>query len=423
MNLKKMVISSIAALSIMGGSAFAADNSNGTKVALDGTGDYLVYPYYAAVGSWKTNIRVVNTNIHKAIVAKVVIRERKTSAEKRDFLIYLTPGDVWDGELVNENGQVVLKTNDDSFILPDGTSAKNVPQTIALVKEDQVKGQPAGCKEDNTIGYVEIIGIAEIDGQLIDPYWVPYTKLNKDLLRKNYLRNVHNNTIANAQAAGWEGVDADSLTGQEVLFAKNQYGNLAMTLNATALEGVTGSQPNTLKQIGADTSYATMIIPDGALTAADVINNMSTALHKEEVYVPFYDNGNGQIAETALVLTMPMKKYHYQVNPVVPYAQDGFYANTAILSPMDWKVNFAMLARDTEESSTKPPFSGGRGEFCNTEICAWDVSNYSKDFTNGYARLKGTNAGIPVAMTAKNIEGTNVTNIFYPSYRVVGQAE
>ncbi len=415
MNLKKMVISSIAALSIMGGSAFAANNANGAQVALDGTGDYLVYPYYAAVASWKTNIRVMNTNVNKAIVAKVVIRERMISSEKLDFLIYLTPGDVWDGQIINENGKVVIKTSDDSFILPDGTSAADVPQTVALFPEDAIRGQ--SVKEDNRFGYVEVIGLAQIDGKRVDPYWVPYTKLDKELLRKNYLRHVHGNSIAHAQSEGWEGVDADSLTGQEVLFAKNQYGNLAMTLNATALEGVTGSKPNTYPQIGVATSYANMIVADQGTTVTNVVNSMSSALQKNEVYVPFYDNGSNGVAETALILTMPMKKYHYQINPNAPYSPDGFFANTTILSPMDWKVKFGMLARDMEETSTQPPYSGFKTENCNTEICLWDVTKYTKDFTNGYARLIGQNAGIPVAMTAKNVEGTNVTNIFYPAYK------
>ena len=415
MNLKKMVISSIAALSIMGGSAFAANNANGTKVALDGTGDYLVYPYYAAVASWKTNIRVMNTNVNKAIVAKVVIRERMISSEKLDFLIYLTPGDVWDGQIVNENGKVVIKTSDDSFILPDGTSAADVPQTIALFQEDAIPGQSA--KEDNRYGYVEVIGLAQIDGKKVDPYWVPYTKLDKDLLRKNYLRNVHNNSFANAQAAGWEGVDADSLTGQEVLFAKNQYGNLAMTLNATALEGVTGSKPNVYPQIGKDTSFSNILVPDQGTTAPAVIESIRSALMKTNIYVPFYDNGNNEAAETALVLTMPMKKYAFQINrnassPYIPLRSN-------ILSPMDWGMSLGILARDMKEGSTQTPYSGLKTRPYLTEIISFTLSDkkYVQDFTNGYARVVGLNAGIPVAMTAKNVEGTNVTNIFYPAYK------
>jgi len=402
MNLKKMMVSSIAALTLMSGAAFAADNTN-TVLAADGTGDYLVLPYYAAVGSWKTNVRVMNTDQENAVVAKVVIREYRTSAEKLDFLIFLSPGDVWEAQLVEENGKVVLLNKDSSLMLTDGT----VPDKVELFPADELKG------EDSRFGYIEVAGVAQIKGEDVDPFWVPQTQLDKEMIRRNYMA-----TCYGKDGGKWKGVSADALTAQEILFAKNQYGNLAMTLNATAIKGVTGSEPNTKKLLGVDTRADNMFIADqgNSIEIAKRIHNL--LLKKSEVYIPYYNNGNNGVAETVLVYSMPMKKYlfdnnvnpgevGYKFQPVVPFK-----------SPLNWAMYANMYAKDMDERATKTPFSGARTTGCNTEICTWDVTAFTKDFTDGYAILEYISAGgIPVAMTAKNVEGTNVTNIYYPAYK------
>jgi len=428
MTLKKLILSSVAALSLIGTSVYAADNSKGTAIATDGTGDYLVFPYYAAVGSWKTNIRVVNSNPTDAIVAKVVIREWKTSAEKLDFPIYLTPGDVWEATLTLENGKVVLKCNDDSMIVK-GTPASVNPVSVALFPEEGA--------QDNHYGYVEVFGVGQISAGAVQDMdndgitWGGVGKpLDKDDLYAYYKSTLH---AGNNPGDVWKGVDTDSLYGQEILFAKNQYGNLAMTLAATALEGVTGKNANAQQIIAADTTPDNVIIPDAGTTLNKVLGNVAEALRKKHVYATYYDNGGNGVAETALILTQPMKKYLYPAGlSAIGYNYKDADGNAATKSPLDYYFKYSTVARDMKEHTNIEvnEFSGGKPVIhtCNTEICMFDAANYTGSFTNGYVdfdlsgnkiwanKQSGIHA-IPVLMTAKNVEGTNVTNVITPAYK------
>jgi len=69
----------------------------------NGTGQVLIYPYYTVqqVGgkSMNTLITVVNTTT-RAKVAKVRFREGKASKEVLDFLLFLSPNDVWTAAVV-----------------------------------------------------------------------------------------------------------------------------------------------------------------------------------------------------------------------------------------------------------------------------------------------------------------------------------
>ncbi|BCD63193.1 hypothetical protein NitYY0826_P34 (plasmid) [Nitratiruptor sp. YY08-26] len=433
MTLKRLMLSGVAALSILGSSAFAADNSGAVNIATDGTGDYLVFPYYAATtaGNWKTNIRVVNTNPTQSIVAKVVIREWKTSAEKLDFPIYLTPGDVWEATLeTDSNGNVVLVCNDDSMIVK-GVPASVTPQRVPLF--------PAEGLQDNHYGYIEVFGVGQIAASAVPDMdndgntWALNRPQDKDDLYAYYKATLNNGVNPGNI---WSGVDTTSMYGQEILFAKNQYGNLAMTLPATALEGVTGSKANTKRVIAADTKAGNVIIPDAGQTVTGVLLKVSEALRKTHLYATYYDNGQGGVADTVLLLTQPMKKYLHPTTPLnnspIGYSFDNSKdGDASTVSLMDYYLKYSTVARDMEEHTNiqTTEFSGGKQivRTCNTEICIWDVASYTGSFTNGYVdfdltgnktwfnKRKGIH-GIPTLMTAKNVSGTNVTNVIKPAY-------
>jgi hypothetical protein len=88
--LKKRVVAAVAA-ALMAGSASAVD------VSREGTGDFLFAPAYFIGGGMTTDLKVINTSLTQSAVAKVVFRHPVTSAETLDFLIYLSPSDVWNG--------------------------------------------------------------------------------------------------------------------------------------------------------------------------------------------------------------------------------------------------------------------------------------------------------------------------------------
>lgn len=88
--LKKCVVAAAAAV-LMAGTASAV------QVNREGTGDFLIAPAYFIGNGMTTDLRVINTSSTQSVVAKVIFRHPVTSAEILDFLIYLSPSDVWTG--------------------------------------------------------------------------------------------------------------------------------------------------------------------------------------------------------------------------------------------------------------------------------------------------------------------------------------
>lgn len=104
-------------LAIAAGLAMAAGSASAVELSQGGKGDLLIAPMLMAVGSWQSELKVINTNISDSIVAKVVFHENTFSDEVLDFLIFLSPGDVWTGRLVvNADGSIGIASDDPSSI-------------------------------------------------------------------------------------------------------------------------------------------------------------------------------------------------------------------------------------------------------------------------------------------------------------------
>lgn len=122
-------------------SAQAYDVNNHVYEAANGVGDALIYPAYIALDTVGTKIKVINTSATYSVVAKVVFREGISSCETRDFLIFLTPNDVWYANINEVNGVTTITSNDES-------SPVEVPLEIGMAES---------CNGyDDTTGYVEI---------------------------------------------------------------------------------------------------------------------------------------------------------------------------------------------------------------------------------------------------------------------------
>jgi len=467
MNLKKVLISGIAALTLSG-SAIAADNTQ-TRLATDGTGDYLILPYYAAIGDWETNIRIVNTNPSDAIVAKVVLREFKQSEEVLDFPVYLSPGDVWEGKIKLKDGKPYLYSEDDSLIV-------SAPLPLAL-------NEKKGGQQPN-FGYIEIFGVAQIPAGNIRNLlnnlnlnelaskcsFSPNSPFSKECIVKAYKNSLNGVSSSVNVKRMWKGVDCNSLYAEEILFENNK--KLAMTLPATALEGVTGSNPNDKSTIGRDTTPANSIIPDRnpennqPRTVNQVLDQVAEVLNKSHIYVPYYDyNVNGDGFETALIITQPLVKYRGVVDHVV---EAGFFYKTITrdmkensdysendVSGFSEQAEYCLFANYSRTAPTEynPP-SSVYGQLSSRlpngvtfpaglhghEICVIPLKDKFKkkniDFENGYVDFDLTGykvmgryvrrddgsrveyrAMIPTIMTVKKVGGEFVTNIMYAPYR------
>jgi hypothetical protein len=452
MNLRRILLSSVAALTLTS-AAFAAgasDGSDAVVLANDGTGDYLVYPaYFANTQGWSTNLKVVNSNTTHAIVAKVVIRESVLSNEKLDFPIYLSPGDVWEGSLSNVGGNVILTSSDDSMYVSGSGATTVFANTSTVTKALASTVAP----ENANMGYVEVFGIAAVAGNDADVGGASWTSgpIAKYKIRDKFLTDL--NGALTGVPGDWTEVDANSLYGQEVISANNGSGNLAMTIPATALENVTGTGPIEDKVIAVDTTLEN----SSNITGSTLLANIELALGKSNVYVTHYENADSSaMADTVLLMNQPMKKYRTPVTTGIvmsslnttlgydmvavnttPRAGTNDYSGADILVASATALNnyaFSYVATPRDQAENTPTttpdqWSGfhttSTTTRCNTELCYLDVAASSMSaYVAGWVNVNviqdtptHTLPVIPAVMTAKNVGGTNVTNIIYPAYK------
>ena len=80
----------------------------------DRLGDAGIFQYYTVNGGWQTFIRLINTSAD-AVSVKVRFREAHNSREVFDFIIFLSPYDMWAGwtDLDAGWGAPGVKTSDD----------------------------------------------------------------------------------------------------------------------------------------------------------------------------------------------------------------------------------------------------------------------------------------------------------------------
>jgi len=191
----------------------------------DGLGDFLIAPYYQAKNNVCSEIRVTNTNEKASILAKVAFREQISSQEV-DLPIFLSPGDVWSGTVCQINGQVILKSTDDS----NHPAAKAILRAGKNLEQQSIK---AGHKNvDFSAGYVEVYPIAEFKE-------TTKAKINKEVLVKRWDALINGNTdLAKLRK---NGVDGNSLTG-EVLFKDGYNAPVTATEKMVAFKGTHDKQ-------------------------------------------------------------------------------------------------------------------------------------------------------------------------------------
>jgi hypothetical protein len=169
-SLKKKLLPSLMAASLASGVAFSG-NASALEVAADGTGQVLLAPVYMVdvKGSPQgpTYIRVINTSPDHAVKARIGFRSQINSTEVLDFIIYLSPRDVWRGMIVNVNGQAYVKSTDDSVRnLPNADSFASIKGTPANVKMFDVALAP---DDNNEMGHFDIIAGYSVKGTVQTP--------------------------------------------------------------------------------------------------------------------------------------------------------------------------------------------------------------------------------------------------------------
>jgi hypothetical protein len=145
----------------MGVSALTA-NVSAIEVAANDSGRLLIAPIFLAHANEITRITVTNPDNDRAVKARLAFRSRGWSDEFLDFIIYLSPGDVFRGELyANADGVVRFRSADDSVRHLPGNKNEVVfssqsPSDFA-VPLDGLDHSSAG--DTATSGHIEVLSV------------------------------------------------------------------------------------------------------------------------------------------------------------------------------------------------------------------------------------------------------------------------
>lgn len=171
--MKKSLSQAIAVATLMGAAATAQAAITSVEVNHEGLGGALLYPLYTVENGASTLVSVVNTT-DEAKAVKVRFVEAMNSAEVLDFHLYLSPQDVWSGNIVaTADGGAKLVSNDTSCIAgyPNGFPAEGLPFRTQQIEADVLAaaalGQPVtGANQSaarTRVGHFEVIEMGQID--------------------------------------------------------------------------------------------------------------------------------------------------------------------------------------------------------------------------------------------------------------------
>lgn len=160
----------VAAVLMIGNTAMAFNFADHVKASTNGKGDVLLFPFYAAFsGGYETKLTVINTAQDRSVVAKVVVRSAFYTQELLDFLIYLSPTDVWTGTIRFNNGRVEFYSNDDSQVSAVNADVPTWASTTPVM-QPLVSAPNLRCNDTNNYGYVEVFESAHsMNGSTFSP--------------------------------------------------------------------------------------------------------------------------------------------------------------------------------------------------------------------------------------------------------------
>lgn len=175
-----------------------------------GTGHMLFAPYYSAQGAAGTLFNLVNTDRVNGKAVKVRFRGAANSDDVLDFVVFLSPGDVWTADIARDaaTGKARIATTDKSCTLPSQTTPGEWP---AVFKTDRLAPYYSADLKAMHVneGYIEVRNMADIRPRLthivdaVNPAGIPnplFTNIK------------HVGGVAPCSDAGFAGFQDPSLT-------------------------------------------------------------------------------------------------------------------------------------------------------------------------------------------------------------------
>lgn len=317
----------VMAILTVGSSAWALTYTDHVSVAPNGQGDILIYPIFVSADGWSSRISVINTS-GSSVVAKLAVRSAVFSQELIDFLIYLSPYDMWIGYIQYTSAGPQMYSTDSSVLYASGIHYEDIEAPFATEANPmKIPFAPVNCKQDiNTLGYIEIIE-AWSDNVFFDAE----QKADKQKRGK---------AIAAAyDAAPFPGiVTRNVLAGAIDIDVESQ--GLSMTTSTAAL--ALKNYKNRYKISAGDNTY--LGDPGYALNN---LREIDAALSKNSIAMPFINNAEG----TSLHLfTFPTK--------VTSTTTACAYANSkSDYFPLVQSVGYKLSVYDNDERKADSPFS------------------------------------------------------------------
>lgn len=342
--MKKQMLKGLVALLVLAFMAVPALAK--VSLAPNDKGDLLIYPVYAATNGIETTFTVINTSDTQCAVAKVVVRSMMYSVEVLDFLIYLTPNDVFKGILkVNENGKAVLVSYDDSLLTSFQGGVDGIQQRgdqeggieFTLLHPFLACPAPDAILENDLveIGYIEVFEAAAFD-----------LDVRGDCAKGS------NGTVAKDDlfAYYWAATSFETdniLTGSaELIIPGGDYALFKPTI-------FRDYHQDEQLDVGEET-----VLGNGA----DPLCVLEAVLSKDNLAVPYYTGSKGA---TTAILTFPTKLMNCEVVP------DGnfFDQNSVDIALDDYAIEYTDDLYDMEE------LRKGKGG-CTQSPCPGDITKY-----------------------------------------------
>lgn len=361
--LKKRVVAAVAA-ALMAGSASAV------TVNPDGVGDVLIAPAYFIGAGMTTELQVINTSSVYSTVAKLVFRNRSDSSEVLDFLIYLSPNDVWNGKVscleAGANGlctKSLVESSDDSTLMPTGTNFATAENPFRV--EGTSVDQNTGTSKLTNEGYIDIEMGPAFN---LAPNQAPKAGVSKAAVLAAYEARRNQNV------------------GLGILETPN-------LLSGTVKANIPGFGSASIPML-ALADYDTAVLPTiGVASGFDVLNNRTSladveeALWKDNIVVPYSQNVGGWSLAT---LTFPTKltyrgnnngnQYTFPLktvaSPTAPVCYNVDMFDTTEQTVVGGRINISPLPTNQPSCATEMDFK------------VFGQSGMQTPFSSGWARVR-----------------------------------
>lgn len=390
------------ALTVMSSMAFAWDETEHVKVAPNGKGDLIIFPFYfTANGGWETKMSIVNTSTKYSVVAKVIIRSHYYSEELLDFLIYLTPADVWTGTFKNEGQGALISSTDDSMLVSNNAFASPSNPVNKLLF-------PPSCTDVSPFdsadyGYVEVVEswYADLNNSVYTTAFAQ--KIAEEDWRtarpvsKEYLRYVYNSVwidgnggiVDNVAANGSPGLprlnDVDSLDQTiNVLAAHMQFQNPMVSGMTSGMRATVFADFDCQEPLDATELSGLQVI-----SARNTIGEIEAALAKDNLAMEYVNRqADGEL--TAHIMSFPTKLSRWStvagddycryingdiagafwIDPNAPGGENNIndFASNAYRC-LSYTAPIFDLKENSEEPAPDDPFSGGEVDVPVSSFC------------------------------------------------------